>query len=228
MNAGTAPPARKRRVLIAAEGEFPRTDTLKLPSQKRSRDRLEAILDAARSLLAEKGSDDLKMSDIASVAKISMGSLYQYFPEKAAVIRLLAARYDENLQARIGDVLARVDSIARLQRAYATLIDEFYRLMVEEPAAREIWAGMQGDPELRAIELRETRECSDLLLAAMLRAQPRSDRRAMAQKALLLWSLGGAAARLAIAQPGDEGRWVIENYKAMALRELDSAPSRSL
>lgn len=197
-----------------------KTMALKLPSQKRSRDRVDAILEAARRLIAQKGSDDLKMQDIAKQANISIGSLYQYFPEKAAVIRALAVRYDVSCRACIADVLAQVNSAAALQQAYGLLIDEFYKLVAEEPAARDIWSGMQSDPVLRQIEMQETRDCSTLLSEAMLRAYPSLSPLQAELKALLLWTLGGAAARLAIAQKPEEAAIIIRQYKEMAIREL--------
>ena len=52
-------------------------------AQQRSRERLERILAAASELIAEKGSDQVKMSELAELAGISIGSLYQYFPTRA-------------------------------------------------------------------------------------------------------------------------------------------------
>src|SRR5882757_8378135 len=61
-------------------------------AQQRSRDRLERILGVASELIAAKGSDAIKMGEVAEMAKISIGSLYQYFPDKSAIIRALAER----------------------------------------------------------------------------------------------------------------------------------------
>ena len=63
------------------------------PTQQRSRERQERILAVATQLIASKGSDSLKMSEIAERSEISIGSLYQYFPDKSSVIRTLAERY---------------------------------------------------------------------------------------------------------------------------------------
>ena len=46
------------------------------PTQQRSRDRQERILAMATQLIADKGSDQLKMSEIAERSEISIGSLY--------------------------------------------------------------------------------------------------------------------------------------------------------
>ena len=53
-----------------------------------------ASLSCASTLIEKSGSDAMRMSDVAEMAGISIGSLYQYFPDKGAIIRTLAERYN--------------------------------------------------------------------------------------------------------------------------------------
>jgi AcrR family transcriptional regulator len=53
-----------------------------VPTQQRSRERFERILACAVEVMAEKGSDAFRMSDIVERTGIAFGSLYQYFPDK--------------------------------------------------------------------------------------------------------------------------------------------------
>ena len=76
------------------------------PSQQRSRERHDRILAAAKSLIAGKGSDRVKMSEVAALAQMSIGSLYQYFPDKGAIVRTLAERYSAESRACIEQALA--------------------------------------------------------------------------------------------------------------------------
>ncbi len=64
------------------------------PNQRRSRERVAHILDCATQLIAENGSERMRMSQLARLAQISIGSLYQDFPDKGAIIRTLAGRYN--------------------------------------------------------------------------------------------------------------------------------------
>jgi AcrR family transcriptional regulator len=68
------------------------------PMQQRSRERVERILEVASALIAATGSDAMRMSEVAEKSGISIGSLYQYFPDKGAILRTLAERY--NAQGR--------------------------------------------------------------------------------------------------------------------------------
>jgi AcrR family transcriptional regulator len=76
------------------------------PKQERSRQTYERILVAAEGLFAEKGWDSLSTNAIAEAAEVSIGSLYRYFPDKAAVLRALVSRAAEPLLARMDSLLA--------------------------------------------------------------------------------------------------------------------------
>jgi AcrR family transcriptional regulator len=65
-----------------------------VPTQQRSRERFETILECATALLAEKGSEAFRMSDVVERSGVPFGSLYQYFPDKTAIIGTLAERYN--------------------------------------------------------------------------------------------------------------------------------------
>ena len=68
---------------------FPQSDKplnpRKKPGQGRSIATVEAILEAAARILETRGFVGYNTNDIASVAGVSVGSLYQYFPIKAAI-----------------------------------------------------------------------------------------------------------------------------------------------
>jgi AcrR family transcriptional regulator len=59
------------------------------PSQKRGWDKVRKLVDAARSLIVEKRTLDLKMTEIAKRADVPVGSLYQFFPSKSSLIRYI-------------------------------------------------------------------------------------------------------------------------------------------
>ncbi len=63
------------------------------PKQKRSTNRVNAILDAASSVFAEYGYDDAPITVIAARANTAVGSLYQFFANKEAILRALFVRY---------------------------------------------------------------------------------------------------------------------------------------
>lgn len=79
------------------------------PRQWRGQRRIEAILDAAEELFAEVGYDASTTNAIAARASTSIGSLYQFFPNKEAILRALVARFTEQMRAAFDTALAAVD-----------------------------------------------------------------------------------------------------------------------
>ncbi len=71
----------------------------KFPRQRRSRERVEQILNAAAEVFTEVGYDVATTHLIAARAGAAVGSLYQFFPDKQAIFRALADRHMIQLQA---------------------------------------------------------------------------------------------------------------------------------
>jgi len=77
----------------------------RLPSQERSRIRVERILDAAGELIAERGYEATTTSLIARRARVSPGSFYQFFADKRAVVQALSARNLEAFAGRLDEIM---------------------------------------------------------------------------------------------------------------------------
>jgi AcrR family transcriptional regulator len=200
--------------------ETPDTSMRRTPSQQRSRERVDRILACASELIAETGSEPMKMGDVAARAGISIGSLYQYFPDKSAIIRALAERIHASSRACIEEALAPVKTMDELSAAFAGLVDVYYGLFLAEPVMRDIWGAAQADRKLAELELGASRIQAELLEDAMRRVTAGSGRRNLGPTALLIWQLGEAAMRLAISLDRKEGNKIVEAYKRMAIREL--------
>jgi AcrR family transcriptional regulator len=65
----------------------------RIPQQKRGRRRVARFLRAAASVIAEVGYDRATMSAIANRAHSSIGSLYQFFPNKPAIAEAIRAQH---------------------------------------------------------------------------------------------------------------------------------------
>jgi AcrR family transcriptional regulator len=81
------------------------TNPRKSASQERSRLTVNALLDATARILVREGFDKASTNRIAAVAGVSIGSLYQYFPSKEAVVAGLIDRHRcEIMQAVRGEL----------------------------------------------------------------------------------------------------------------------------
>ena len=71
----------------------------KKPSQSRSRAAVDAVAEACQRILEESGEDGFTVARISEISGVAVGSIYQYFPNKDAIIALLYERIlDEESQ----------------------------------------------------------------------------------------------------------------------------------
>ena len=75
----------------------PQTSPRKLASQERSRVTVDALLEATTRILIKEGYDRASTNRIAEVAGVSIGSLYQYFPSKEALVAAVIDRHTQEI-----------------------------------------------------------------------------------------------------------------------------------
>src|SRR5260370_33355423 len=84
------------------------TNPRKLASQERSRSTVDALLEATARILVKEGYDQASTNRIAEVAGVSIGSLYQYFPSKEALIAAVIGRLKQEVSQGIRNALVKV------------------------------------------------------------------------------------------------------------------------
>jgi len=100
------------------------------PRRRRGRDRVEALLEAARGVFVEKGADAATMTEIAARAGAAIGSLYQFFPTKEALADALHVEAAEAMVAEFEALRADVAGRARRPNAGA-LVDRLFRMIAD-------------------------------------------------------------------------------------------------
>src|SRR5215469_5687650 len=86
----------------------PVTKPRKTASQGRSRATVKALLDATARILIAEGFDKASTNRIAEVAGVSVGSLYQYFPGKEALVAAVIERHQQQIMQTVRGELAEV------------------------------------------------------------------------------------------------------------------------
>lgn len=99
-----------------------KTSRRRRPTQLRARQTVEAVLDAVIRILKREGAQAVTTNRIAEVAGVSIGSLYQYFPDKRSIFLALHDRHIEQIDRLVERTL--------VERAAAPL-DELMGAMVE-------------------------------------------------------------------------------------------------
>lgn len=203
--------------------ESPAAPPRRVPSQRRSRERVERILAVATELIAEGGSDAMRMSEVAERAGISIGSLYQYFPDRSAVIRTLAERFNAEGFACVQAELAPVASPAELRDALLRVVDGYYAMFLEQPVMRDVWWATQADRTLQDVDAADMDAHTTLLTDVMVGLWPDREPAELATAALLANQLIATTVRLAISVDREQGDAIIAAFKRMlppGLREL--------
>ncbi|WP_369147747.1 TetR/AcrR family transcriptional regulator [Streptomyces sp. R44] len=144
-------------------GPDPRPRLRRQPQQARSRARVEAILGAADRLLSQEGYEALTMRRIAEEAAVPVGSIYQFYPDKGAVVDALGRRYLEGFAAAIDELVGRAVE-GELTDLVGTMVDVYSELFRSQPGGMALWAGRHLSPELARAD-----EASNALIAEGLR-----------------------------------------------------------
>jgi AcrR family transcriptional regulator len=123
------------------------------PRQARSQERVTQILDVAEQMFITEGYNATTTNEIASRAKVPIGSLYQFFPDKGAILQALALRYAEQLHQRF----VELDSADRLNLPLPDYVDRMIdatdQFFTDYPGYHAIFMQVQGTiPELEEIE----------------------------------------------------------------------------
>lgn len=144
----------------------PLISSRKQPQQSRSTDLVAAILEAATQVLAKEGAQRFTTARVAEKAGVSVGSLYQYFPNKAAILFRLQSEEWRQTTDMLCSILGDVSQapLARLR----SLVHAFIRSECEEAEMRV--ALNDAAPLYRdAPEAQEAHAAGDMIFQAFLR-----------------------------------------------------------
>ena len=162
----------------------PLTNPRKQASQERSRATVDALIEATARILVREGFDKASTNRIAEEAGVSIGSLYQYYPSKEALVAAVIDRHNQELMRVVRAALAKVAALPiaqavrkivavaidahridpKLHRVLAEQIPRTGRLEKVEPFKREYYALFRDYLEGHRDKLRNV----DLGLAAFV------------------------------------------------------------
>jgi AcrR family transcriptional regulator len=110
------------------------------PQQTRAAARRASILDAAARLIAESGLDAVTMTAIAEESKASIGALYDYFPDKQALVQALALQYAEEMDAYWRELLESKGVLTKTMLA-EVIVDGALAFARSRPAYLALFGG---------------------------------------------------------------------------------------
>ena len=142
-NKGTSEKRKKNRQKQsrAKTHIFDSLPTRRRPFQERARFTVAAILEAAAEVIDEVGWAHASTNRIADRAGVSIGSLYQYFANKEAILATLMEEHRKEVHVVVGLALHRLeDPAVPISDALRGLFDELVQLHREDPVLTRVLA----------------------------------------------------------------------------------------
>jgi len=126
------------------------------------------VLDTADALLAKEGAEALTMTRIADAAGVSIGSVYQYFPDKGAVAEALALRYLDEFK-EVAAALQPGDDPA------GAALDAFAEAFRVRPGFRAMWFGGLRTESLRDVTRPGLQDIAGSIAQLLAERAPQAD-----------------------------------------------------
>ena len=135
----------------------------KTPSQARSRQRVELILESTRALLREQGLSAFTTTAIAEQAGIPVSSVYQYFPDKKAI---LVAIYEDYL-SDIREIYAEFEDPKYEAMGSEQVVDKMFKAILQQETEDRIEDALEKAihlyPELNEVDRRHRELTADIM-----------------------------------------------------------------
>jgi AcrR family transcriptional regulator len=194
----------------------PVTAPRRVPCQQRGRRRVHALLAAAAEVFAEVGYDAATMSAIAERADASIGSLYQFFPNKQAVARALRAHYGEEYECIWASLHADAPGYTTAQLVDG-LVDALIDFVRGHPAYLAL-VDAPADTRMPGVQARNRQQIARLLRAHRPGLTPRHADRAAA----VMQQVNKGMTRLYAEADSASRRWIVEEFKRLLIAYLSA------
>ena len=181
-----------------------RTVLRREPKQERSRDRIDEILKVAMTLIGRKGIDAVTMKEIAALSGGPIASVYQYFPNKSAIIATLYERYSEEVRGLIANCVMSINTVEDVFAAAAEIFEQYYQSGRENPAIQDLINAIQAD----------------MFYQETYRFIPEAKQESFGRTVFLMFHLAAGTVRLALMVPKAEAGDIVADFKSIVDGQL--------
>jgi AcrR family transcriptional regulator len=142
------------------------------PRQARSKERVERILAAAAEIVDARGIEAVTTNAIAEQAELPVGTLYQFFGNREAVLLALLERGLDALDDRFRPLLDASHDAEPLQVTIDAVVDALAAAYTDVPALAALMQGMRADPRFAAVAEGNNQRVAGWLVELMRRQAP--------------------------------------------------------
>lgn len=196
-------------------GKPPKNILRRVPKQERSKDRVSEILKVSADLIGEKGIDAVTMKEIGSRTGGPIASVYQYFPDKEAIVASLYEQYVTETRFILEGAVKNIHKAADAVMAAELLIDAYHEIMRQGPSAIDIMNAIKASKLLGQQDVVETRRQVEDFFEATARFVQEGRRDEYKSTLLLLFNMADASVRLALMHSQREAGEILEQFKGI-------------
>ena len=169
------------------------------PTQARSKAKVEKILDATLELALQQGSLDIKMTEVAKLAGVAVGTLYQFFPSRSALVSRLFVREMVPIDEGLAHLMDSTGSAIDLTSQVESLLTRNLKLVQERPGLMVIWALPAVDATVQDADFAHTQKNASNLTEHLLEVFPNHvDTEAVHATSLVICHLWSSVMRLCV------------------------------
>ena len=195
--------------------------SFKEPRQERSRKRVKLILDAARTILIRDGIIDMKMNEVATIANIPIGSLYQYFPTKTILIAKLFEESLEKNREMTVNLFKDVKSPIQYSKAIYNMLWELHKELVADPIATNVIKQLMNTPEISQLQHRDDDFYTNFFIEKLRTTGTKIPENRLYWRYRALHEMWVNITILSISIPQEEAKELINEAIRIGLRELE-------
>lgn len=184
----------------------------KPPTQARSKERVELVLQTAKRLIGDRGVDDVSMREIADTCGIQIGSLYQYFPNKNILLLTIMKEYYEIMYSQTKELFSSVTSLSDFQAKGELAICTFFEMFESDTALNHLWSGARAIPELIEEDNRDSYRNADLIIRTSLNFFKGLTTKDIKPFALYMAHTTGAILRFIKEIPKEDQKAMVQEY----------------
>lgn len=177
--------------------------------QKRSQEKVEKILEFSATAIERDGVYALNLNKVARDSGVNVATIYQFFPNKNAVIARLAVReFDENYD-RVRAALDEVQNSADVKRICVESVFTYYQKSRDVRFMKELWAIIEADRNLSGLNRKDDERLARLIADVIVGFDPEVDRERVFRRILLGLGMIAAAIRHAMLCDETEGQAIM-------------------
>ncbi len=195
--------------------------TTRSPKQLRSINRMNEILAATKNIVVISGSNNLKMMDIAKAANITVSSIYQYFPNKGAIVKVLAQSYLNQWSEQVATEVKQVSSAKEIQGLVLSLINDFYQRYKCDSVLQDIWGSKSSDQIYKNIDMEHHLVIQEIIYNELKYLFDQVTWTKLETTILLSLHQGSAAIRLALTLNEKEAEKIMAFYTQQTLNAFN-------